>query len=291
MNEGLTFIERDIRSKLVNELDNTGILYRLFSRVKDEASIARKNIVKQYSSNNKLMQDSIGLRVTTYFIDDINIIIDLCDKLFDKLELVKDTPNSTDFAPVRRNMVCRLSAEHRDFFKNIKSNSSSLEFVDDTFEIQFRTTFSEGWHEVDHLMRYKFKDDWVGLIDEGRMLNGLYATLETSDRTLKALFEDIAYAHYKNQNWEAMIRNKFRLKFGKDKLNDELTSFFAQYADFGKEIIKMERVKAIQSYVNSNVRFPMNLSNWTYYINFASIKDAHLTAITPELLLEDFQNL
>jgi hypothetical protein len=39
--------------------------------------------------------------------------------------------------------------------------------------------------------------DWIDLTEESRMLNGIYATLETNDQALKALFDDISYHHYK----------------------------------------------------------------------------------------------
>src|SRR5690606_280477 len=104
----------------------------------------------------------------------------------------------------------------------IKNTNSDFELIDNTFEIQFRTTLSEGWHEVDHLMRYKCKSDWQELTSESRMLNGIYATLETNDQALKALFDDISYHHYKAKQWEAMLRNKLRLRFSLNKRDEEI---------------------------------------------------------------------
>ncbi|WP_202796549.1 hypothetical protein, partial [Thermophagus xiamenensis] len=63
--------------------------------------------------------------------------------------------------------------------------------IDNTFEVQLRTILSEGWHEVDHSLRYKCKDDWKDYPDQERLLNGIYAALETNDSTLKSLFREI----------------------------------------------------------------------------------------------------
>lgn len=33
-------------------------------------------------------------------------------------------------------------------------------YIDDTFEIQIKTMFFEGWHEIEHDMRYKGEELW-----------------------------------------------------------------------------------------------------------------------------------
>lgn len=154
---GLEIIEKKIKDKLINELTRTGLLFRLFSRVKEQTSIDEKFTRKGYSLDSSLMQDLIGLRITTYFSDDLRIVVDLCEKLFGKVELVYDEPDTEVFRPLRKNMICRFPKEESGIFTDIKSSNPNFELIDDTFEIQFRTTLSEGWHEVEHLMRYKCK--------------------------------------------------------------------------------------------------------------------------------------
>ena len=78
-----------------------------------------------------------------------------------------------------------------------------------TFEVQIRTTFSEGWHEVDHEVRYKHKEAWEQHYEFSRELNGIYATLEVCDRSMVNLLERLAYRNYKNMEIEAMVRHKF----------------------------------------------------------------------------------
>lgn len=286
---GIEIIEKKIREKLLNELTRTGLLFRLFSRVKDNNSITDKYTRKNYSEGNKLMQDLIGFRITTYFNDDLKIIVDLCEKLFGKEELVYDEPDTEIFRPLRKNMVCKFPQEQGNYFGEIKALNSEFQFIDDTFEIQFRTTLSEGWHEVDHLMRYKCKADWSELNNESRMLNGIYASLETNDQALKALFDDIAYHHYRAKRWEAMLRNKLRLRFSLQNLDSDIVDYLTENAEVGKNIFKLNRNDIISSYINSILSFPTTFNNWVFYINFCFIKNEFILSKTPEFLKNEFQ--
>lgn len=286
---GLEIIEKRLKEKLVNELTRTGLLFRLFSRVKEQTSIDEKFTRKTYSVHAELMQDLIGFRITTYFSDDVKIVVDLCEKLFIKVELVYDEPSSEVFKPLRKNMICRMPVYETGVFEEMKPNNPQYELIDNTFEIQFRTTLSEGWHEVDHLMRYKCKRDWEALTIEGRMLNGIYATLETNDQVLKALFDDISFQHYKSKNWEAMLRNKLRLRFLQKSLDADIIKYLDKNIEIGKKIFKIHRNKILNTYINSTLSFPVTFDNWIYFINHCFLKDAFITSNTPPILKDEFE--
>jgi len=286
---GLEIIEKHLKEKLVNELTRTGLLFRLFSRVKEQTSIDEKFTRKTYSAESELMQDLVGFRITTYFSDDVKIVVDLCEKIFGKVELVYDEPSSEVFKPLRKNMICRMPEYETEVFKEMKPNNHQYELIDNTFEIQFRTTLSEGWHEVDHLMRYKCKPDWKTLTTEGRMLNGIYATLETNDQTLKALFDDISYQHYKAKKWEAMLRNKLRLRFLLKGLDPEIIEYLNANPVVGKKIFKLNRNKILKTYIDSTLAFPVNFDNWMYFINHCFLKDEFITTKTQPILKEEFE--
>lgn len=286
---GLEIIEKKLKEKLINELTRTGLLFRLFSRVKEQTSIEEKFTRKTYETRGALMQDLIGFRVTTYFSDDLKIVVDLCEKIFGKIELVYDEPNTEVFKPLRKNMICRMPKDESDIFTAIKSTNAHYALIDDTFEIQFRTTLSEGWHEVDHLMRYKCKPDWAELTTESRMLNGIYATLETNDQALKALFDDISYNHYKSKKWEAMLRNKLRLRFMLQNLDSEIVDHLNKNIEVCKKIFKLNRNKIINTYINSTLSFPVTFDNWIFFINYCFLKDDYIIAKTPSFLLQEFE--
>ena len=286
---GLEIIEKRLKEKLVNELTRTGLLFRIFSRVKEQTSIDEKFTRKNYSSETGLMQDLIGFRITTYFSDDVKIVVDLCEKLFKKVELVYDEPSSEVFKPLRKNMICRMPDNETDIFTELKPNNPQYNLIDNTFEIQFRTTLSEGWHEVDHLMRYKCKHDWEPLTTEGRMLNGIYATLETNDQVLKALFDDISYQHYIAKKWEAMLRNKLRLRFLHIGLDKEVNEYLNSNAEVGKKIFKLNRNKILKTYIDSTLAFPVTFDNWIHFINHCFLKDDFITKKTQTILKDEFE--
>jgi putative GTP pyrophosphokinase len=286
---GLEIIEKRLKEKLVNELTRTGLLFRLFSRVKEQTSIDEKFTRKSYSADGELMQDLIGFRITTYFSDDVKIVVDLCEKIFGKVDLVYDEPSSEVFKPLRKNMVCRMPKYETEVFMEMKPNNPNYNLIDNTFEIQFRTTLSEGWHEVDHLMRYKCKPDWEPLTTEGRMLNGIYATLETNDQALKALFDDISYQHYKAKKWEAMLRNKLRLRFLQKELDPEIVLYLNENLEVGKKLFKLNRNKILKTYIESTLSFPVTFDNWMYFINYYFLKVEFITSKTQSILLDEFE--
>jgi ppGpp synthetase/RelA/SpoT-type nucleotidyltranferase len=285
---GLEIIEKRLKEKLLNELTRTGLLFRLFSRVKESISIEEKFSRKTYYADKELMQDLIGFRITTYFNDDIKIVVDLCSKIFEKVELIYDEPSSEVFKPLRKNMVCRMPKDESALFREVQPSNPHYQLIDNTFEIQFRTTLSEGWHEVDHLMRYKCKVDWEPLQTEGRMLNGIYATLETNDQVLKVLFDDISYQHYKAKKWEAMLRNKLRLRFLLKDLDAGIIGYLNEKPEIGKKIFKLNRNKLLKTYIDSTLSFPVTFDNWMYFINYCFIQDEFITSKTPTVLRDEF---
>jgi putative GTP pyrophosphokinase len=284
----LELIERGIREALLNELSRSGLIFRLFSRIKETQSIEEKFSRKSYSTSKKL-QDVIGLRITTYFNDDLKIVVDICKKLFEHIELVYDEPEIDIFRPLRKNMICKFPEDLLKIFNEFRNSRPDFELVDSTFEIQFRTTLSEGWHEVDHLMRYKCKPDWTDLNDESRMLNGIYATLETNDQALKALFDDIAYQHYKANRWQAMLRNQFRLRFTMENLDNALGEYLSKNPDLAKKIFRLNRAEVVEAYLKSNLQLPITFNSLIYFVNYCFLKDDYITVNTPEIFLEELK--
>lgn len=288
----LSIIEKSIREEITFELDKIGLLYRVFSRSKDKNSISdkidrKKSEGKPYSVDGKKMQDVIGIRVVTYFRDDIEIVKKIIEN---KLEIVSkeiDNLDSTVFKPKRTNIVCRFSFENSNTFielQKIDSSNSFWKIIDNTFELQLRTILSEGWHEIDHSLRYKCKDDWANYGESERMLNGIYASLETNDIALKNLFQELAYQHFKTKNWEALIRNKFRLKFQLKELKEDIKTIMDKKPEIGKKILKLNRNEVLNKISSLENSFPINLNNTVFLINELYIKDKELEQLTPELI-------
>lgn len=291
MTTGLQLIERNICSLIIERLDKAGLLYRIFSRAKPEKSLLekierKKKESKPYSKNGKKLQDIIGVRIVTYFQDDINLVKEILSDTLKFIDEEIDVHDLTVFKPKRTNIICKLDAENSRTFKEIQSTyrSEILELVDSTIELQLRTVLSEGWHEIDHSLRYKCKSEWEDHVEKERMLNGIYASLEVNDIALKSLFKELSYQHFKSKNWEAMFRNKFRLKFGGSDIKPELRLIFDNNTLISKEFLKIDRDKIIGALAKTIVAVPVNFNNLIFFINSYWIKDSRIAEITPEFI-------
>ncbi|MCB0400937.1 MAG: hypothetical protein KDD41_02560, partial [Flavobacteriales bacterium] len=250
------------------ELDKIGIHYRIFSRSKDEKSITEKIARKAkegspYETNGKLMQDIIGIRVVTYFRDDINLVKDILSRIITFKDEEIDNPELTVFKPKRTNIICSFNESQIKTFSEVQQSSEKEYFnvIDSTFELQLRTILSEGWHEIDHSLRYKCKEDWEGHYDNERLLNGIYASLETNDIALKNLFTELAYKHFKSKNWEGLIRNKFRLRFQLIPLKNEIVQILNEDLKIGKELFKLDRETSLIKLYELDLSLPVNMNN------------------------------
>jgi ppGpp synthetase/RelA/SpoT-type nucleotidyltranferase len=288
---GLQMIEKNISEKISDELDKIGLLHRLFSRTKDDKSIKEKITRKiqdgtPYEVNGKKIQDLIGIRIVTYFSDDISLVKKILNDKFSFQNEEIDDFELTVFKPKRTNIVYSFNSEQTRIFLDTQTSSQneSLLLVDNTFELQLRTMLSEGWHEIDHSLRYKCKSDWESHKEKERLLNGIYANLETNDIALKSLFNELAYQHFKNKNWEALIRTKFRLKFQLIPIKPELTRVFNNDNNLAKKIIKLDRGDLLLKIAKSDLSLPVNINNLIYIINHFELKDENIYTLTPEII-------
>lgn len=289
-NPALATIESNLQREIRNELERIGIHYRLHSRVKQKDSLDEKIASKgegYYTEDGKKVQDVIGIRIVTYFIDDVNLLWEWFKCKYDVVEDQYDIAERDVFKPLRKNMICRLREADIRTLEDLRKEDSLYKIIDTTFEIQFRTTLSEGWHEVDHTLRYKCKSDWDEYDNESRMLNGVFASLETNDRALKALFDDMSYNHYKKGNWEGMLRMKFRLQFVKKGFS--LSTLLSENKRLAKRIFRFDRIDLISKVAKSGLHVPVSFDNIVYLIIFLENDDADFKII-PSLLLEDFES-
>lgn len=291
MNGGLSLIKSNIEKEIKSDLDRIGVHYRIHSRIKEKDSLLKKISDKgegYYAPEGQKVQDVFGFRITTYFDDDVKLLWNLFETKYSGVG-VYDKVDPESFKPLRKNLICKFSTNEKDIFDDIKLEDRTYLLVDNTFEIQFRTTFSEGWHEVDHTLRYKCKSDWEELIEESRMLNGFYALLETSDKALLALFEDLSYHHYKKKNWEAMLRTKFRINFNKSSLDEEICNILNNNIDLAKGIFRVDRNDIISKVAYSRLHVPISFDNLVFLINFTKLKSEAISELLPTFIKSEFE--
>lgn len=256
-------------------LNRCGIYYRVFSRKKSSFSAKNKILSHNYSSSTgKKMQDLIGVRVTLYFSDDVQICRSIIEGAFTIDNISETLITEEVFSPERLNLVCKLPD---DILATIDPYIWEHYPIDQTFEIQIRTVFSEGWHEIEHDVRYKSITAWEQYQDLSRSLNGIFATLETCDWAILQLLDNIAYKEYKNQNWASMLKNKFRLRFTDSCLDEKIEEVFSSNPEIAKEFYRVDRTKLISFLACESKRcIPMKLNNIVYIINLKWIHNKEI---------------
>src|SRR6185369_8342226 len=230
-------ITKTISSNVEEELEDLGLLFRIFYRCKSDVSTINKLSIKKYDGVTSFMRDIIGIRINLYFADDLEIVYNLVREKFEFVEETIDKNEETEFKPTRINIIYRIPKEFDKEFVDVVNDKR----IDNTFELQLRTVLSEGWHEVDHDLRYKCLEDWEHHAELSRVFNGILASLETNDWSILKLFEQLSFLHYKSSNWPAMIRTKYRIRFVNHEINPELLKIIASDLGLQKQLFRIDR--------------------------------------------------
>lgn len=284
--EKLTELCEHLKDAVKEILHSGGLYFRIFSRVKSADSIARKIQKGQYGTeeNPKKIQDLVGLRIVLYYYDDLSICREILENTFQLIDgWSRSKYSSNEFKATKINGVFRFPEE---YFKLYKREAWNLP-IDTTFEVQFRTVFFEGWHEIEHDMRYKslLPDDefWKGSEELSRVLNCILANLELSDWSLVQLFDQLSYNHYKNANWELMLKSKYRIRMDESSsLDSRILDLFDKNRDVAKQFFKAERISLIKELLkldNPSVDYNLIVS----LMNKAEVHNEEITAICDSL--------
>ncbi|MCF6345006.1 MAG: RelA/SpoT domain-containing protein [Thiomicrorhabdus sp.] len=273
-----------IVDKISTQLNSVGLMFRIFSRAKTDCSIQKKISSDNAYGKTKKLQDLIGIRVVLYFNDDIGTVRKIISSKYSERssDVSIDKVKNDEFKALRYNIVYSLDDECKKILRLEDKESE----IDSTFELQIRTIFSEGWHEIEHDLRYKCKSDWEGFDEQSRRLNGVYASLETNEWTMIKIFEELAYSHYKNGDWSAMFRQKFRLRFIDTDINEEITHVFSD-ASIVKKFFRLDRDVLIMDMIERGYYYPINLNNIIYFCNITRVKDEDIMNITPNLMIKE----
>ena len=246
-------VVEDLVDIIEEKLKKSGMYFRIAHRVKAVDSMVDKMRMKQYGvdgseNEHRKLQDLVGLRIILYYSDDMRICMNLLDTLFSEPGEWETSENTDyEFRAMKTNGVFRMPSY---LWKSIE-NPVLQDYIDDTFEIQVRTNAFEGWHEIEHDMRYK-GTAFVGEDSEGlaRKMNSILATFELCDDTIVSVMEDLGHRHYKNGHWDNMLRCHYRLTFTSERLSPEIAQCFAQDQDLAKIFYKFPRFPAIRELWN-----------------------------------------
>lgn len=143
--------------------------------------------------------------------------------------------NEYEFKAMKVNGIFRLPA----YLSKTIVNPYLTEYVDDTFEVQVRTNSFEGWHEIEHDMRYKGSAFGIGNEALARKMNSILATFELCDDSIVVLLEDLGHQHYKDKKWNDMLRCHYRLKFENEPLHPYIEELFDSDTGTCKDILQV----------------------------------------------------
>lgn len=275
----------NLRREVETILHRVGLLCRVFARGKENLSLKKKleRETGRYAIGARLIQDAVGIRVALYFSEDVEIVARLLEKefLIDRPASTVDLPNTDQFAVTRHNLIFKVPEPYVDEMKRAIGNTP----VDLTFEVQLRSILSEGWHEVEHDLRYKSKKNWETQKDLSRALNGIIATIETAEWSMRKIFDDLAYRNYKSKQWPEMLHNKVRMRT-EPHLSTAICQVFDGNNDIAKGIFRIDR-KAVISLLHSlRPSLPISLDNIVYVWNFMGPNFVELTNLTPKFIID-----
>lgn len=274
-------VEKDLKRIISDRLEQCGLYFRVFSRIKTAGSMARKFELKAYGEDRRL-QDLIGVRINLYFDDDVDICKNIMEHTFEVLEWSTSERSEDEFKPTKLNGVFRLP----EYLKAEISPDTWDMYIDDTFEIQIKTMFFEGWHEIEHDMRYKGEELWSHFPAFSRYLNSILATLELCDKSMVTLFEDLGHALYKSGRWSDMIKSHFRLKLGEAQMYPEveelLNDDMEQVENLAKRIYKTSKQALVDQLLKRSRKIPINVNTIIALLNDSQFHDSRLSAIFRE---------
>ena len=287
----LRTITNKLESQIFQHLNQCGLMFRLFSRVKTISSLHHKMQIKgdNYRSGKSLIQDVIGIRIVLYFQDDVDALAFFysCGEV---VSTSIDEFDTSTFRPQRLNLTCNLPAEFvEDFRKALPEEFAS--YIDNTYEVQIRTIFSEGWHEVEHDLRYKCKEDWEGCESYSRILNGVIATLETAEWNMKTLFDQMSRINFQNKNYRAMLRNKMHLRIKGEDLSENINKYLLQNPHVAESILNTDRFVIILTLLNHKNAIELTYDNLLFLINRIEMNNQELRNMESEStrkMLDDF---
>lgn len=286
-----------ILSEIVKNLEETlskcGLMYHIFYRTKSERSVRSKLKIKEieYREKGKKMQDLLALRITLYFTDDVDMVHNHLKSLNSFVDESVDEAEVDRFCPKRLNLVMRVPESMKKDMSVAIKESGYTDLVDDTYEIQIRTILSEGWHEVEHDFRYKCKGDWKEYPEDSRLLNGVYATLESSEWSMLTLFDKLSYKQYKKKSWDSMLRNKMRVRFADKGLSKETKDFLTQNPETAKNIFRARRSKVLERIMNSTFSYPLTYDTVLHLINHIVVRNEELAKLEEDVLKSDMDIL
>lgn len=283
--EEINNVKMSLLNTLVTKLNNAGIYFNSTSRIKSESSLLHKLETGKYSmqEGGRKIQDIIGIRINLFYLEDM----DICEKILEETFLLdnwsKTKNEENKFEAQKCNGVFRIPSK---YLRNIPASVWNKPF-DQTFEVQLRTVLFEGWHEIEHEMRYKYKlgsdsketDLWTGHEDLSRVMNSIIANLELCDWSIMQIFNSIHDSQYKEKNWENAIRSKYRLRITQDPLKPEPREYLDNNPDIVAQFHDVSKRELVEILLNKKYHKELTPDRVIYLINKEIVHNEYISRL------------
>lgn len=283
--EEINNVKMSLLNTLITKLNNAGIYFNSTSRIKSESSLLHKLETGKYSmqEGGRKIQDIIGIRINLFYLEDM----DICEKILEETFLLdnwsKTKNEENKFEAQKCNGVFRIPSK---YLRNIPASVWNKPF-DQTFEVQLRTVLFEGWHEIEHEMRYKYKlgsdsmetDLWTGHEDLSRVMNSIIANLELCDWSIMQIFNSIHDSQYKEKNWENAIRSKYRLRITQDPLKPELREYLDNNPDIVAQFHAVSKRELVEILLNKKYHKELTPDRVIYLINKEIVHNEYISRL------------
>ena len=283
--EEINNVKMSLLNTLVTKLNNAGIYFNSTSRIKSESSLLHKLETGKYSmqEGGRKIQDIIGIRINLFYLEDM----DICEKILEETFLLdnwsKTKNEENKFEAQKCNGVFRIPSK---YLRNIPASVWNKPF-DQTFEVQLRTVLFEGWHEIEHEMRYKYKlgsdsketDLWTGHEDLSRVMNSIIANLELCDWSIMQIFNSIHDSQYKEKNWENAIRSKYRLRITQYPLKPELREYLDNNPDIVAQFHTVSKRELVEILLNKKYHKELTPDRVIYLINKEIVHNEYISRL------------
>ncbi|WP_051251670.1 GTP pyrophosphokinase [Psychrilyobacter atlanticus] len=208
-----------LQQKIERILKDNNIFYvKTEARVKSLDSFKRKLEMKKNKYQNPLeeMTDILGIRIITYYREDLDEILKLLKENF-KI----DYKNSTNkLQSLKYNEMGYLSLHY--ICKCKPSQKNLYGCTDFKFEVQIRTALQHIWAQIDHQLRYKTLANIPNKVQ--RKLFRISAMLESVDDEFDSIKHDV-------QVVENFYKDRFNEKEYSLRLDLSSINFYLKYND------------------------------------------------------------
>jgi ppGpp synthetase/RelA/SpoT-type nucleotidyltranferase len=210
-------LDKSLETLINSLLKQKGIkVHQIQTRVKDRDSLEKKILAKQKYKSLDDITDIVGVRIITYFDDEVDQIATLIEE-----EFVIDQDNSVDKRKIDSD---KFGYRSLHYVANLKKDRTNLpeysSYKEQKFEFQIRTILQHSWAEIEHDLGYKGEFEIPSTAK--RTFYRVAALLEQADIEFVKLKSTIA--DYENSLSQSIKNNPSQIEINKASL----TSFMSK---------------------------------------------------------------